>query len=75
MMTVYEVIARATWAWQIAVIVALSCLVTSSNGTDKSFYRWGPHRDLAILGVVVDTPLKYAVVITYSFVNAVERAP
>jgi hypothetical protein len=73
MTTVYEVIARATWAWQIAVIVALSCLVTTSGGTDKSFYRWGPHRDLAILGFVVDTPLKYAGVITYSFVNAVVR--
>ena len=44
-------------------------VLTINQTTDDGFYRWGPHADLVLFGVVVDTWTKYSCVILYSVVN------
>ena len=51
-------------------------LTNNNNDNNKQeiqFYRWGPNEGLMVLGIPVDTPLKYTAVVLYSFVNNIIR--
>lgn len=56
------------------VIIYISLTVLLSNTSNNIFYRFGPNSDLKILGVCIDTNLKYFGIITYSFTNSIFRA-
>lgn len=49
-------------------IVTIMILFINKN-TDDSFYQWGPHSELVLFGVVVDTWAKYGCVVVYTVVN------
>ena len=40
---------------------------------DTSFYRFGPNPELVILGIVIDTPQKYGLIVLYAVLNTIIR--
>jgi len=48
-----------------AAVVILSI----NQSTDNAFYQWGPHSELVLFGIVVDTWAKYSCVVVYTVVN------
>ena len=40
---------------------------------DTSFYRFGPNPDLVILGIIIDTPDKYGLIVLYAVLNTIIR--
>ena len=40
---------------------------------DTSFYRFGPNPDLVILGITIDTPDKYGLIVLYAVLNTIIR--
>jgi len=40
---------------------------------DTSFYRFGPNPELVIIGIVIDTPTKYGLVVLYAVINTIIR--
>ena len=40
---------------------------------DTSFYRFGPNPELIILGITIDTPEKYGLIVLYAVINTVIR--
>ncbi|MEX0597795.1 MAG: hypothetical protein WD512_14985, partial [Candidatus Paceibacterota bacterium] len=60
--------------WIAIIYIILTLLVHNSSPEDSLFYRIGPHDSLKILGVRIDTNLKYFGLIFYSFINSIFRA-
>ena len=40
---------------------------------DTSFYRFGPNPELVILGIVIDTPQKYGLIVLYAVLKTIIR--
>jgi hypothetical protein len=40
---------------------------------DPVYYRFGPHYDFKILGLVVDNYAKYSIIVVYTFINSYMR--
>lgn len=62
----------------IIVILWMICisgsLISFSNyNLESTFYRFGPSENLVVLGIKIDTPLKYGIVIMYSLCNNIVR--
>jgi hypothetical protein len=57
---------RILSSWIAVVTVAI---LSINQSTDNAFYQWGPHSELVLFGIVVDTWAKYSCVILYSVVN------
>jgi hypothetical protein len=68
------IISRTFITWIALVVCILSVMVANSNDTSKSFYKFGPHDDFIILGIKINTGLKYFYIVLYSFVNSLFRA-
>lgn len=62
---------RALGAW--AALMTLAIVWEAAKG-DSAFFRVGPHPDLVIMGMRIDTAAKYAVVVIYCFVNSIARS-
>lgn len=69
-----------TWCiacWVASVSVCLTIFLTLHTQTDalqSRYFRWGPHSEFIVFGMPVDTPAKYLLITTYSFVNSGIRA-
>jgi len=48
-------------------------LYNEMNKTGTNFYRFGPHDDFLVIGIKINTPIKYGVVIAFCFVNSLMR--
>jgi hypothetical protein len=57
---------RILSSWIATVTIMILCI---NKNTDDSFYQWGPHSELVLFGVVVDSWAKYGFVVLYTFVN------
>ena len=61
--------------WIIFIIIALSILLTHQKDDENlSFYKFGPSNKLVIMGIMINTPLKYIMVVIYSCVNSAFRS-
>lgn len=63
-------ISKGILAWMLFVSTLVGLLVNSAS----SFYRFGPQEDLVILGIVIDTNVKYAAVASFCIVNSFIRS-
>ena len=43
------------------------------NETSSNYYRFGPHNNLIIIGIQINTPGKYFTVMLYCFINSLIR--
>ena len=70
------VVSRIITCWMIVILtIMLSYLFANKEDYtgDTSFYRFGPNPDLVIIGIVIDTPTKYCLVVVYAVINTVIR--
>ena len=58
------------WMGSISTFVWFMLRSTANN----PFYRFGPHDDLVVLGIVIDNYIKYGVVGGYCLVNSIVRS-
>ena len=63
-------ISRIVCGWIVIMTSILACIIVSS---ESSFFRFGPSDDLEVLGVVINTKSRYALVVSYSVVNTIIR--
>ena len=69
-------VSRIITCWMIVILtIMLSYLFANKEDYtgDTSFYRFGPNPDLVIIGIVIDTPTKYGLVVVYAVINTVIR--
>ena len=70
------VVSRIISAWIILILTILLSYIfanTEQFTDDASFYRFGPNPDLEILGIVIDTPDKYCLIVLYAILNTIIR--
>jgi hypothetical protein len=65
------ILSRIISGWIFFIVVCIANI--NKNNTDDPFYRWGPHPDLIIFGIVIDTWTKYFYIILYSLINTTLR--
>lgn len=63
-------IARIIFIWIIIIVINLMYFAKNNNST---FYNIGPSSNLVVLNIIIDTPLKYIIVILYSILNNIIR--
>jgi len=68
-----NVISKLISAWMIIVIGTILALLKYEDDEQKAFYRFGPNKDLIILGFCIDNKSKYIGIVTYCFVNSLLR--
>jgi len=70
------VVSRIITCWMVVILTILLSYIFVSNedySGDTSFYRFGPHPELVILGIVIDTPVKYGLIVLYAVINTIIR--
>ena len=61
--------------WISFIIIGLIVLLTQQK--DKSnlyFYRFGPSDKLIIMGIMINTPIKYIIIVLFSLINSAIRS-
>jgi hypothetical protein len=59
--------------WMIAIIAGITTALMSQSSVD-TFYTFGPSSTFIILGITIDTPLKYSIVVLYSVLDTLVTA-
>jgi hypothetical protein len=70
------VVSRIITTWMIIILTILLSYIfanTEQFSGDTSFYRFGPHPELVILGITIDTPEKYGLIVLYAIINTIIR--
>lgn len=70
------IVSRIISAWMILILTILLSYIfanTEQFTDDASFYRFGPNPDLVILGITIDTPDKYGLIVLYAILNTIIR--
>jgi hypothetical protein len=70
------VVSRIITVWMIIILTILLSYIfanTEQFTDEASFYRFGPNPDLVILGIVIDTPDKYGLIVLYAIFNTIIR--
>jgi hypothetical protein len=70
------VVSRIITAWMILILTILLSYIfanTEQFTGDTSFYKFGPNPDLVILGITIDTPDKYGLIVLYAILNTIIR--
>lgn len=68
------IVSKIFIGWILLICIVLTVLLCNIPSEYKTFYRFGPHKDLRILGIQIDNGWKYFGVFLYSFINSVFRA-
>ena len=70
------VVSRVIAGWMIVILTILLSYIFANTEQfvgDTSFYRFGPNPELVILGITIDTPEKYGLIVLYAVINTVIR--
>jgi hypothetical protein len=70
------VVSRVIAGWMIVILTILLSYIFANTEQfvgDTSFYRFGPNPELIILGITIDTPEKYGLIVLYAVINTVIR--
>ncbi len=61
--------------WILIIITILTLLLTHEKDQSKlKFYKFGPSDGLIIMGIIINTPFKYFLIVLLSFINSSVRA-
>jgi hypothetical protein len=61
--------------WIFIIIIILTLLLTHEKDKSKlKFYKFGPSDELIIMGIIINTPFKYFLIVMLSFINSSIRA-
>jgi len=72
-MTMEKLISRIVMIWMLIIMITISSLYKHMNETGLNFYRFGPHDNFIVIGIKINTPYKYFLVILYCFINSLLR--
>ena len=64
---------RMIMLWMIFIVVSLSSLYDQMDSETKSFFRFGPNKNLIVFGIEINTYSKYSVIVVYSLINSLLR--
>ena len=70
------VVSRIITCWMVVILTIMLSYIFANNEDytgDTSFYRFGPNPELVIIGIVIDTPTKYGLVVLYAVINTIIR--
>ena len=67
------VLSRIILTWITGMTIAMSVILSKQNDQMAMFYRVGPHSDLVIMGIYVDTIQKYMITVLYCIMNIIIR--
>jgi len=70
------VVSRIITCWMVVILTIMLSYIFAYNkdySGDTTFYRFGPHPELIILGIVIDTPVKYGLIVLYAVINTIIR--
>jgi len=70
------VVSRIITCWMVVILTIMLSYIFSNKedySGDTSFYRFGPNPELVIIGIVIDTPTKYGLVVLYAVINTIIR--
>jgi hypothetical protein len=70
------IVSRIIAVWMIIILTILLSYIfanTEKFNGDTSFYRFGPNPELVILGITIDTPEKYGLIVLYAIINTIIR--
>lgn len=70
------IVSRIIAVWMIIILTILLSYIfanTEKFTGDTSFYRFGPNPELVILGITIDTPEKYGLIVLYAIINTIIR--
>jgi len=69
-------ISRGITFWMVCILISGIVFIYKSRnneGSNLKFYRFGPHDDFLILGLSINTPLKYSILVIYEILNTFVR--
>ena len=61
-------------AWMTAVMIAVTVVCTSDTNLPNKFFRAGPHSDMIVLNVPINTYGKYSLIVIYCVINSAMRS-
>lgn len=70
------IVSRIITCWMVVILTIMLSYIFSNKedySGDTSFYRFGPNPELVIIGIVIDTPTKYGLVVLYAVINTIIR--
>ena len=70
------VVSRIITCWMVVILTIMLSYIFANKEDytgDTSFYRFGPNPELVIIGIVIDTPTKYGLVVLYAVINTIIR--
>lgn len=70
------IVSQIITSWMIIILTILLSYIfanTEEFSGDTSFYRFGPHPELIIFGITIDTPEKYGLIVLYAIINTIIR--
>jgi len=59
--------------WMIFIVASLSSLYDQMDSETKSFFMFGPNKNLMVFGIVINTYSKYSVIVVYALINSLLR--
>jgi len=67
------ILSRLVLFWVIGISTTMAILIPKQSNNTSTFYGWGPHSNLIIMGIYVDTMPKYIGTVIYSILNILIR--
>jgi hypothetical protein len=70
------IVSRIITCWMVVILTIMLSYIFANKedySGDTSFYRFGPNPELVIIGIVIDTPTKYGLVVLYAVINTIIR--
>jgi len=55
------------------IVASLCSLYDKMDNQTKSFYRFGPNKNLIVFGIEINTYSKYSVIVVYALINSLLR--
>lgn len=68
-----KIVSRVVIMWILLISLIIGNLNSQMDSTEALFYRFGPHNELLIIGLKINTFSKYFTVILFCFVNSLIR--
>ena len=63
-----KIVARFIILWIFLISILLGYIISVNPG--NNIFQFGPNTQLFILGICIDTPFKYIIVVSFCFINS-----
>ena len=71
--TLHSIISKGITIWMIVICLIICVMIKNQGLIGKDIYKFGPNKDLYILGFCIDTTGKYICIVIFCFINSMIR--